>query len=69
METSLGEDDASVATRNRFRLRKPSQYADFELRVGELRVFYRIAADEVRVVLIGRKRGDQLIIEGNRFTL
>jgi len=43
--------------------------ASFEFRVGELRVFYRIVGNEVRIVLIGRKKGNQLLIDGKRFTL
>ena len=69
MNASLSEDDAAKPARNRFPLRKPSQFADFEFRADDLRVFYRIADDLVQVVLIGRKQGDQLIIEGKRFTL
>ncbi len=69
MAVALVEDDAAITTRNRFRLRKPSEFAEFELRVDELRVFYRIVSDQVRVVLIGRKEGDQLIIEGKRIKL
>lgn len=53
MLATLGEDDATVEARNRFRLRRPSEFADFEFRVDDLRVFYRLAADQVQVVLIG----------------
>ena len=66
---SLSEDDATVETQHRFRLRRPSEYADFELRVKDMRVFYRVAGNEVRVVLIGRKKGNHLLIDGRRFTL
>src|SRR6266851_7030269 len=52
-----------------FRLRSPSEYADFELRVADMRLFYRVAGNEVRVVLIGRKKGNHLLIDGRRFTL
>ena len=70
MLASLGEDDATVEARNRFRLRRPSEFADFELlRVDDLRVFYRVAGERVEVVLIGRKKGSQLVIDGKRFTL
>ena len=66
---SLGEDDATVEARNRFRLRRPSEFADFELRVDDLPVFYRVAGERVEVVLIGRKKGNHLVIDGKRFTL
>ena len=69
MRASLAEDDATTASTNRFPLRRPSEHAAFELRVGELRVFYRVVASEVRITLIGRKRGNQLFIDGKRFTL
>jgi mRNA-degrading endonuclease RelE of RelBE toxin-antitoxin system len=66
---SLGEDDAANPTINRFPLRRPSAYGAFELRVGDFRVFYRIVEDEVRVTVIGRKVGNQLLISGKRVTL
>ena len=69
MLASLGEDDVTVEARNRFRLRRPSEFADFELRVDDLRVFYRVAGERVEVVLIGRKKGNHLVIDGKRFTL
>ena len=69
MLASLGEDDTTVEARNRFRLRRPSEFADFELRVDDLRVFYRVAGERVEVVLIGRKKGNHLVIDGKRFTL
>ena len=69
LKVQLQEDDAARETRHRFRLRRPSELADFELRVRELRVFYRVVDDQVRVALIGRKEGNRLIIEGRRFVL
>jgi mRNA-degrading endonuclease RelE of RelBE toxin-antitoxin system len=69
IKTSLVEDDATVANRNRFPLRRPSEHASFEFRAGELRVFYRVMDNEVRIVLIGRKKGNQLFVDGKRFAL
>ena len=69
IRASLAEDDATIATTNRFPLRRPSEHAGFELRSGELRVFYRVIGSEVRITLIGRKRGNQLLIAGKRFKL
>jgi len=67
--TSLGEDDAAITSKNRFPLRRPSAYGAFELRVGDFRVFYRIVEDEVRVTVIGRKVGNQLLISDKRVIL
>jgi mRNA-degrading endonuclease RelE of RelBE toxin-antitoxin system len=69
IQASLAEDDATTVTRNRFPLRRPSERACFELRVGELRIFYRVVGSEIRITLIGRKRGNQLLVNGKRFTL
>ena len=69
LRVQLQEDDATRETRHRFRLRRPSEHADFELKVGDLRVLYRVVEDTVQVALIGRKEGNQLIIEGRRFVL
>lgn len=69
MLSSLGEDDATVEAGNRFRLRRPSEFADFEFRVDDLRVFYRVASNQVQVVLIGEKKRNHLLIDGKRFTL
>jgi mRNA-degrading endonuclease RelE of RelBE toxin-antitoxin system len=69
MLAALGEDDATVENRNRFRLRRPAGQFEFEFRDGELRVFYRVQNDQVLVDAIGRKRGSQLFIGGRRVTL
>ena len=69
MYATLSEDDATVEARNRFRLRRPSEFAAFELRVDDLRVFYRVAGNRVQVILIGRRKGNHLVINGKRFTL
>ena len=65
----LEDSDATQETRNRFRLRRPSRVADYELRIGDWRVFYRVVGDTVQVALIGRKRGNVLIIDRRRFIL
>ena len=69
MRQQLEESDATQETRNRFRLRRPSSVADYELRIRNWRVFYRVVGDTVQVALIGRKRGNVLIIDGKRFVL
>lgn len=62
--------EPSQETRNRKRLR-PNPLADWELRVGIFRVFYDIdeAATEVRIIAIGRKRGNQLFVRGEEHSL
>jgi mRNA-degrading endonuclease RelE of RelBE toxin-antitoxin system len=69
MDVSLANEDAASETRNRFRLRRPSDLAEFELRVDDLRVFCRIVGRQVQVVVIGRKRGNSVVIDGKRFVL
>jgi mRNA-degrading endonuclease RelE of RelBE toxin-antitoxin system len=69
IKASLAEDDATTVSKNRFPLRRPSERASFEFRVGELRIFYRVVGIEVRIILIGRKKGNQLFVDGKRFTL
>jgi hypothetical protein len=46
-----------------------SPHADFELRVEPWRVFHRVQEERVVVELIGRKKGDVLVIEGKEFEL
>lgn len=69
MHERLVQEDPTKEDRNRFRLRRASAYADFELRVRQWRVFYRIQEDVVIVELIGRKEGNRLLIEGKEFAL
>ena len=65
----LAFQDPTEENRNRFRLRRISPHADFELRVEPWRVFYRVQEDLVIVELIGRKKGNVLLIEGKEFKL
>lgn len=69
IRAQLGESDAMQETRNRFRLRRPSRFADYELRIRDWRVFYRVTDETVQVVLLGRKSGNSLIIDRKRFIL
>jgi mRNA-degrading endonuclease RelE of RelBE toxin-antitoxin system len=58
-------------TRNRKPLR-PNPIAPWELRVGNLRVFYEVVSDEpnvVRILAVGRKRGNKLLIAGKEVQL
>jgi len=60
-------------TRNKFALDPPPDCADYELRVGNLRVLYRVEEESgtsrVIVAIIGRKDRDRLIVEGEVFEL
>ena len=69
IRTHLMEGDPTEPARNQFRLRRSSPFADYELRVGDWRVFYRVQQDEVVVTLIGRRRGSILIVEGEELHL
>ena len=70
MQERLAEEDPTVETRNRFRLRRTSTHADYELRAGDLRAFFRVESDgQVYVALIGRKVGNRLLVEGEEFDL
>ena len=46
----LIDADPEEVTRNKFRLRRPSEHADYELRAGVWRIFYRV---EQRVRTLG----------------
>jgi mRNA-degrading endonuclease RelE of RelBE toxin-antitoxin system len=55
-----------VETRNR-KLRRPNPLAPWELRVGQLRVFYEVTIDEpqvVHILAVGQKKGNRLLIGG-----
>ena len=65
----LALQDPTEETRNRFRLRRLSPHADFELRVEPWRVFYRVREELVIVELVGRKKGNLLPIGGKGFEL
>ena len=60
------EHDPTKPTRATKRLR-PNLFADFELRAGDLRALYNVDAGEVVVLLVGRKVGNKLIVEGEEF--
>ena len=65
----LAQSDPLQSTRNKFRLRRASEHAEYELRLDEWRVFYRVRGGVVEVVLIGEKRGNSLFIGGEEFVL
>lgn len=46
---------------------RPNPLAEFELRVGDLRVLYNVQGEEVVLLIVGRKVGNALIVEGETF--
>jgi hypothetical protein len=69
LRVHLQENDATEESRNKFRLRRASSHAEYELRLGDLRAFYRVRGELVEVVLIGRKDGNRLLVGGEEFEL
>lgn len=60
------QDQPTTPTRAIKRLR-PNPFAEFELRVGDLRILYNVEGTEVVLLLVGRKVGDKLIVGGEEF--
>lgn len=69
LRKQLVEGDPTEETRNRFRLRRISEFADYELRIDPWRVFYRVQDHVVTIELIGEKKGNILLIGGKEFKL
>ncbi len=46
---------------------RPNPLAEFELRAGDLRVLYNVEEDEAVLLIVGRKVGNKLIVEGEEF--
>ena len=69
METQLGHEPIRE-TRNRKRLR-PNELAEWEFRVEVFRVFYDVLAEDeiVKVVAIGMKEGNDLLMHGEKYEL
>jgi mRNA-degrading endonuclease RelE of RelBE toxin-antitoxin system len=63
-------NEPGVETRNRKRLR-PNQLAEWELRVGDFRVFYDIdeTIELVTIEAVGHKHGSTLFVHGEEFEL
>lgn len=60
------EHQPETSTKAIKRLR-PNPLADFELRVGDLRALYTVEGGEVVILIVGRKVGNKLIVEGEEF--
>jgi mRNA-degrading endonuclease RelE of RelBE toxin-antitoxin system len=69
LREQLSEQDPTEETRNRFRLRRISEFSDYELRVGAWRIFYRVQGEVVTIELIGQKKGNVLWIGRKEFKL
>lgn len=67
----LIDNDPLEITQNRFPLKRPSAYAERELRLDNWRVFYTVVDDGVLafVNLMGERRGNKLFLEGEEFGL
>jgi mRNA-degrading endonuclease RelE of RelBE toxin-antitoxin system len=61
----LGERP-TTPTRAIKRLR-PNPVAEFELRVGDLRVLYDVEGEEVILLIVGRNVGNTLVVSGEEF--
>ena len=59
-------DQPTVPTKAIKRLR-PNTLAEFELRVGDLRVLYSVEEAEVVLLIVGRKVGNKLIVGNEEF--
>lgn len=59
-------DQPTTLTRAIKKLR-PNPLAEFELRVGDLRVLYNVEGEEVILLVVGRKVGNKLIVGGEEF--
>ncbi len=46
---------------------RPNPLAEFELRAGDLRALYNVEDDEIVLLIVGRKVGNKLIVEGEEF--
>jgi mRNA-degrading endonuclease RelE of RelBE toxin-antitoxin system len=46
---------------------RPNPLAEFELRAGDLRALYNVEGEEVVILIVGRKVGNKLIVEGEEF--
>ena len=69
IQRHLAREDPFETTRNKFRLRRASEFAEYEFRLDPWRVFYRVRGKIVEVVMIGEKKGNKLLIGGEEFIL
>src|SRR5262249_33215978 len=60
------EHQPTTSTKAVKRLR-PNPLAEFELRAGDLHLLYNVEGEEVVILIVGRKVGNKLIVEGEEF--
>jgi len=60
------KDEPKTPTKAIKRLRS-HPFAEFELRVNDLRVLYNVEGNEVILLVVGRKVGNKLIVKGQEF--
>jgi len=60
-------EDQPTLVSNAIKRLRPNPLAEFELRVGNLRALYNVEEDEVVMIVVGRKDGNNLIVEGEEF--
>jgi mRNA-degrading endonuclease RelE of RelBE toxin-antitoxin system len=70
----LIDNDPLQNTKNKFKLHRPSLFADYELRIENWRIFYRIGqkADnsiKIKITVVAEKQGNKLMIEGKDLPL
>lgn len=59
--------DISRPLRRAIKRLRPNPLAEYELRVGDLRVLYNVEGSDVVLLVVGRKAGNKLIVEGEEF--
>jgi mRNA-degrading endonuclease RelE of RelBE toxin-antitoxin system len=69
-QQSRDNSQATEPSRNRKRLR-PNRLAEWELRIGDFRVFYDVDRDVslVKIEAIGHKAGSVLFVHGEEYEL
>ena len=60
------QHQATTVTKAVKRLRR-NPLAEFELRAGDLRALYNVEGNEVVILIVGRKEGTKLVVEGEEF--
>ena len=55
------------AVSNAIKRLRSNPFAEFELRVGNLRLLYNVIDEEVVILIVGRKSGNKLIVEGEEY--
>ncbi|SPF40630.1 putative Plasmid stabilization system protein, RelE/ParE famil [Candidatus Sulfopaludibacter sp. SbA4] len=71
IKVHLIDNDPLEFTRHKFPLKRPSAHAERELRLDDWRIFYTILDEGTLAIvnLIGEKRGNKLIMDGQEFEL